>query len=225
MEQHYEGKLHKCHCGLVFKTEWELHRHELIHDDNKVTCEVCNRIFAHAHSFKKHWARMHLKTLESAASRKVVNLSGPYICDKCGKIILKRTTLRQHLLVTHLNEPRFFCDLCPKSFKVKSLLENHMGQHFKINPLTCNFCDQTNASKWAFKIHMLRHGPKTECEVCHKMVANIYYHMKNHGRAKCQICGKSVRKNYLQEHIKTIHKSKKLKLSNSQENSTDLISS
>lgn len=63
LEQHYKGKLYKCHCGTFYKSNGELTFHQSRrHENNKVTCEVCKQILAHRHSFLNHWRRTHLKS-------------------------------------------------------------------------------------------------------------------------------------------------------------------
>lgn len=67
-----------------------------------------------------------------------------------------------------------FCDLCPRSFKEKCILTIHMERdHLKLRPLECKICDYKCYQGQTLKTHMLQHGMKTVCKICHKLVTNM----------------------------------------------------
>lgn len=149
---------------------------------------------------------MHPETHESVPRFKIVNLTGPFICDKCEAKLRSRTSFINHFRWRHSTKPHFSCDLCSKTFNRKDHLAEHMrSQHFKVNPFTCKVCGHKSNAKYGLKIHMQQHEPKTECKVCHKMVANMHDHMRIHVEVKCLICQKIYSKMSLSRHIKNVH--------------------
>lgn len=227
--KHYKGKIFDCHCGSIFKLNHQLKIHQQIHDE-KQTCEVCKKKFSNTLSLGSHWRKNHLEThgrLESTKSKffyrdlvtsdyqisnlaasRVLNSSGIFICDKCGLKYPNRDSFRIHHWLYHRNFS-VFCDLCPRSFTRKQRLADHMKQvHVRFRPFECNVCSYKTSCIRSLKIHMLRHGAKTECEICHKLVSNIENHIGTHVKVECSICGKTYSKNHLSRHKKT-HRNRK----------------
>lgn len=61
LRKHYEGKLHECHCGSVFKHKFELNTHQRYHN-TKIACEVCQKQYFTMHGLREHWRSKHLQT-------------------------------------------------------------------------------------------------------------------------------------------------------------------
>lgn len=138
---------------------------------------------------------------------KILNRSGPFICDKCGSSFPTRTSFLSHISFHH--GPISFCDLCPRSFVRKTLLSVHMKKdHLKLRPFECHVCSHESSSRGNLKIHMLLHGPKTECQICHKLVSNIKIHLTNHVKVQCSVCCKFCSKASIIYHMKT-HRNRK----------------
>lgn len=129
---------------------------------------------------------------------KVLNNTGPFICDKCGSKLSKRNTLANHL-ANHRKALKC-CDLCPRSFICKLFLKLHIEKdHLRVT-FDCTFCSHKTYSQRLLKIHLLQHGSKTECKVCKKMVANMKHHLRSHVDVKCPICSKICSKASLKHH-------------------------
>lgn len=178
---------------------------------------------------RRHWKMLHLQTHgmmieEDNTSKflfflttqllnnffnlsvKILNRKGPFICDKCGLKLLSRRYFHQHNLKKH-RSVTLFCDLCPRSFAQKSLLAMHMRHvHLKLRSFECKFCKFRSFTKKVLQVHMLRHGSKTECKVCHKGVSNMNDHMRSHVKVNCPICYKVYSKASLLQHMKTHNK-------------------
>lgn len=96
-----------------------------------------------------HWKKLHSKTHgnrsawrqsmgmstlkqnKSYESYPALNHPGPYSCDICGTMHKSRASIIVHLKYRHFLENFLFCDLCPKSFNMKSTLESHL-KHFHL---------------------------------------------------------------------------------------------
>lgn len=53
---------------------------------------------------------------------------------------------------------------------------------------------------------MLKHGPKTECDICHSLVYDVKKHKLIHETAKCKICGITFKKRGFLKHLNRMHK-------------------
>lgn len=134
-------------------------------------------------------------------SRNQSHSSRQFICDKCGSKLSSRQSFLAHFNMLH-GSIKSYCDLCPRSFTLKSLLAHHIEtKHSKLS-LNCETCGYKSFDKKLFKIHMRIHGEKTECKVCHKIVANVKGHMRNHVKVKCTICSMILTKGSLLPHMK-----------------------
>lgn len=138
---------------------------------------------------------------------RVLNRTGPFTCDKCGSRSSSRTAFQLHHSTYHRNFS-VLCDLCPLSFVKKYLLARHMRKDHLNHSFECYVCLNKFPNKRALKTHMLRHDPKTECKICHKLVTNMYEHKKNHIKLKCSICSKICSRASLSFHMRT-HRNRK----------------
>lgn len=117
--------------------------HKDLYSEN-VTCEFCSRAFASKSYLKSHIRRMHR---QRPAEREKV-------CPYCGESKLQ---LNDHIMRAH-KQKRFFCDLCPKSFKTSVQRRIHRNVHTGFRPYTCQTCNQTFARLHHRKIHLEKSG-------------------------------------------------------------------
>lgn len=72
-----------------------------------------------------------------ASLPKVDNVSGepkkPFVCNKCYHSYTQKSHLNCHLKYECGKEPQFQCSQCPKRFKIKSNLRQHMLVHIRLN--------------------------------------------------------------------------------------------
>ena len=152
--------------------------------------------------YRQHWNAAHATTqsLVELMELSVFNHEGPFICDFCGKIHSSRSALSQHLMIYH--KAQMYCDLCPKSFHALSQLERHLlGFHVNIKNV-CNVCGFKASHRYILLQHQQKHEPKTECQICHKLVRDIKKHQKMHLKMTCKICSKKIDGNLLKNHVK-----------------------
>ena len=109
-----------------------------------LTCEFCQRVFASKSYLKSHIRRMH-KLGQSEREK---------VCPYCGESKLQ---LNDHIMRAH-KEKRFFCDLCPKSFRTSVQRRIHRNVHTGFRPYTCHSCDKSFARLHHRKIHLERTG-------------------------------------------------------------------
>lgn len=153
-------------------------------------------------------------------SVRAVNFRGSFICDKCGAKFSTRESLQMH--INFHQKATMFCDHCPQPFNDKRLLVKHILQHhLRPRKFECSVCSYKAFYDHGLKVHMMRHGPKAECKICHKFVTNMKDHLKSHIKEKCPICSKIYSKNDLSRHMKT-HRNRKEKKTTHHESQSSL---
>lgn len=79
--------------------------------------------------------------IKRGKSPRVLHHEGPHTCDLCGTICENRPSMHDNMRYKHLTAPRFFCDLCPKSFTLKSHLSSHMKTHMELKEHVFDVCN------------------------------------------------------------------------------------
>jgi len=111
---------------------------------NKVSCHICLKSFTSSTYLNSHIKRMH--KLDSEQRKK--------ICPYCGEAKLQ---LNDHIMRSH-KVKKYFCRLCPKSFKTNVQLRIHNNVHTGFRPYTCATCDQRFARLHHRKVHLTKYG-------------------------------------------------------------------
>lgn len=107
-------------------------------------CQICHKSFPSAHYLKTHVRRMH-QTDEAQRAK---------VCPHCGE---SKRQLSDHIRRAH-NIKKYFCDLCPKSFKTNVQRRIHQNVHTGFKPYTCATCDQRFARLHHRKIHLEKYN-------------------------------------------------------------------
>jgi rubrerythrin len=123
---------------------------------------------------------------------------------------------------THTKKPVYCCDLCDKTFPIRSEIKKHLFHHKGIKrekstgPFKCTQpqCDASFQSENRLRYHITTHVKKPDycCDLCgkaYKLKSKIEWHMAYHAEPKlpCPVCGKMKHHLYdLYTHIKKIHK-------------------
>lgn len=99
-EKRYKFKI----CIKSFQTKQGLTNHQLTHKPVKrhFSCGICDKIYSSITALYKHIKHTH--ELPKAVS-----------CVFCGAVLTEKSSLFNHLL-RHIDERRFRCELCNKSF-------------------------------------------------------------------------------------------------------------
>ena len=137
--------------------------HKNIYSDN-ICCDICHKTFPSTNYLRSHVKRMH--NTEQSQRKK--------ICPFCGESKLQ---LNDHIMRVH-KVRKYFCDLCPKSFKTNVQRRIHRNVHTGFKPYTCATCDQTFSRLHHRKVHLEKYshcpGPvlKPPDHVDHRSVKN-----------------------------------------------------
>ena len=109
-------------------------------------------------------------------------------CDQCDYSTLVRNSLIVHMR-KHTGEKPFKCDQCPYAGRQKTLLEIHKRSVHENLWYECEQCEFNTSQKSVLKTHIL---------VMHEVGKHVL-------QGKCDVCGKTLRKDYLKYHIAKIH--------------------
>ncbi|XP_041969441.1 zinc finger protein 564-like [Aricia agestis] len=122
------------------------------------------------------------------------------------------------------SKPKYYCDKCPKKFKVKTCFENHLLNEHSETPgsVPCEQCNVVCPNIEVLTAHIANIHERSifECEFCEKKFvrqAHVIRHMSQtgcDGKGKqlypCEICSKTFsRKDNLMVHLRLNHISKK----------------
>ena len=121
-------------------------------------------------------------------------------CEICNIEFRKGiASLNRHNVLFHGDRP-FKCDICAKSFKVKSSIKVHRKLHTEPKQFKCNLCDKKFSQKGNVDIHMRIHTNEKQkslfkCEICQRSFPSksaSEKHARIHTGEKpfgCDLCG------------------------------------
>lgn len=160
-------KLFKCRLcnGKVFDSKEQLNKHlrtehKCSVNEERVTCEQCNRVFG-----KMKYLRKHVRELHDKAT--------PFNCNECGKQFNRKANLMEHKLI-HQGIYLAQCKECNKSYRTVSALRLHERTHTGEKPYKCEICNQKS---YAYNTDLKRHkravhgilGTPYPCTLCEKV--------------------------------------------------------
>ncbi|XP_049298070.1 zinc finger protein draculin-like [Anopheles funestus] len=174
------------------------------HQERTYCCEECGKRFPFKARLTAHVKKMHT--------------TKDVVCDQCQKSFSKYT-IDDHKRAVH--ESKFICEHCPRTFKSRFSLEQHMEEHVeglrKSMAATCDKCGVVLRDKYTLQSHIKRmhtDHPPVSCVSCGKVFKskhNLNAHLANVCTERsfpCHICGKQFKKKIkLKEHMTTHTKS------------------
>ena len=197
-----EGKWPCSICNKVMSNKANLQQHFQTHTatDKIFTCEQCDAKFSQQLYLKSHVRRVHCPA-ES--------------CIKCGALV-KRDSMRKHILRAHGKPSKYRCTVCYEEFKNNDKLLEHKKSHKVIHQ--CELCGKTFERQSALKYHIEWHSevPKYNCDLCDKKfyVQSALRKHKNSVHApsrdfKCEVCGKAFKTFTVFKNHRDIHENER----------------
>ncbi|XP_037939018.1 zinc finger Y-chromosomal protein-like [Teleopsis dalmanni] len=219
-----EGDLrHQCtECNKKFKVRGVLkkfitHRISHLKYKNYLKCRLCPLRFTNARGLNGHLKKNHEKIFKYYQKLTETNSFLNFLCPVCRKLFNTRSTMINHLNVTHdYKNVRYkelymtgennvnVCKLCKMDISNKSLL-NHTLMHEQQHAFQCKICNEfteksSNAClQHVSKIHKVVLQRSSKCPYCDKVYRNssmVWEHLQEtHGATtvECKICKKTFR--------------------------------
>ncbi|KAJ8866914.1 hypothetical protein PR048_032776 [Dryococelus australis] len=136
-------------CEATFYSNRDMRAHKKIHEDLKLPCSKCGKVFRNAHLLNAH-SRYHTGKCK-------------YECASCGAAFVKKASLRDHI-TTHFATKAFTCEHCDKAFWSRRHLFRHRQVHTE--NYKCELCGRVCHALPMFEKHVLTHLDKYNCKNC-----------------------------------------------------------
>ena len=202
-------------CNIYFYDKYTLSNHEKIHTKRDITCDFCDKAFAHESMMRRHRNNVHTKEvsypctlcdkvfyLKNRLRDHMVTHSGKkeYKCEQCGMEFFLLHRLKLHQRTVHIEGKPFLCDLCGSEFKSKSTLkQHHLTKHTDIKNYPCRQCGKPFSRTSLRNQHERVHEGRNPfpCEFCgkgfrdkFKLKVHVNWHMGVRPYS-CEFCKKS----------------------------------
>ena len=180
-----EHRILKCSlCSAKFSQENTFKSHISICDGTiePFKCPICDRNFIIQQLMIDHISSDHRNDNKEA-----------FECYLC-KVRFSHENLQSHFKTVHKGRKPFKCTICNKTFMMKRTLADHISTvHEGKNLLQCSHCVKTFGYKTSLDDHISKvHEGKSELH-----------------RVQCKLCDKVLSKNYMRDHVLTVHERKK----------------
>ncbi|XP_076544808.1 uncharacterized protein LOC117601729 isoform X3 [Osmia lignaria lignaria] len=176
---------------------WTHKKKVCIQEDGAYICAVCDYRTLKKSLFAAHLERKH----ETWSRKRPNNMLFP--CAACGFVCRSKHSLQSHFIRKHTDRYEHQCKFCPKKFKVKGDLTNHVRFHHKEKPINCDVCGKLCQNSGSLYVHQkwAHYKPKYECHICKRRMVtqeNLDQHLltQHEKREKivCAECGKTFTK-------------------------------
>ena len=177
---------------------WTHKRKVCLQENGEFICSVCDFRTGKKSQFAAHLQRKH-----ETWSRKRQSSAATFPCAACGFVCRSKHSLQSHFIRKHTDKYEHQCKFCPKKFKVKGDLTNHVRFHHKEKPVSCDVCGKLCLNSGSLYVHQkwAHFKPKFECPICKRRMVtqeNLDQHMlmQHEKREKivCAECGKTFTK-------------------------------
>lgn len=131
-------------------------------------CDQCIKEYTQLRHLTRH-KRMHARTFcdfckksfamydEHMWKEHNVEMPRPFECEICGRSFRVKSTFQAHTKIHHEENRVFNCTLCPKAFFQATDLRKHIKSHSNVRSMICDVCGDAFKSSETLKCHMRRH--------------------------------------------------------------------
>ncbi|CAH0730168.1 unnamed protein product, partial [Brenthis ino] len=145
----YNNYLYTCgYCSERFSNLSKKKQHEVSKHNAAPTlynCQACSKSYLDLRTLRNHIRAFHL-------------MQRPHRCAKCDFSAYTPYDLKKHM-IKHTGDRNFTCDICSKSYGMRTTLREHMRIHANDRRFKCEHCGQAFVQKCSWKMHMrTKHG-------------------------------------------------------------------
>ena len=146
----------KCtHCVKGFQNEESFKKHTLDdHSGMEYICSHCPLKFKSREARQSHEYRQHAEKTIS--------------CGQCGRMFPSEALRNSHINKIHIKINNKMCNLCGERFSDKATFEAHVNRHTDYRPFECDICQKTFLIKSHLFTHYRVHTLPYKCEKCLK---------------------------------------------------------
>ncbi|XP_076251359.1 uncharacterized protein LOC143190724 isoform X3 [Rhynchophorus ferrugineus] len=163
----------KCHESFGSKEELNMHIEEQNHQ--LFECTKCPSQFVREENLKIHMKNHDAPGwnknyfIQYGKSAELRNEKGEFECSYCPKAYKIKQRLDNHLRV-HTNERPYKCQFCQKAFKTWIHRKTHLNVHLGIKKWQCRFCQKAFTYSSTLKAHEMTHTGErpNKCPECYK---------------------------------------------------------
>ena len=158
LKSHKYGEFPCSFCGKVYDTIVKKQTHEKTCNISKsmleYPCTLCNKRFKEYHEKQIHMAVHETKPKE-------------YKCESCDRSYDCRRKLRVHVKRDHLLERKYKCTQCDARFFGSHSVKRHMEMHMGVKNFKCDICQKSYRRKSTLNEHNMKcHSEPFKCESC-----------------------------------------------------------
>lgn len=126
-------RLYVCQvCLKTFNSRTVLAKHKRVHnEDMRFKCQQCCKVFKF-----KSLRKQHMKS----------HIGKAFTCSDCSRSFCTAEKLESHVILVHVVEKKFECEICGRRFSENYTLTRHMKVHSDTKEYTCHICG--NGYKW-----------------------------------------------------------------------------
>ena len=146
--------LYSCHhCSKTFKARHHMREHVEIHLDLSFSCTICDAVLSSRTGLRQHNKRKHSDTLTESIQEDYILISKT---EKHVMSDMEELDQKVEAGYSKVSTGLYQCLHCPKTFKERHHMKEHVEIHFQGLSFPCTMCDSVLKSRGTLRAHKKR---------------------------------------------------------------------